>query len=131
MKKFFKRLKKKPILFSTIIFFSLFLLSTFCLTYSILKVNNIENLLRYLVSVFLILLVIYLLTIFIKIVFKGKNALIISFDIILVVLFIITSYSCVTINNIYKSISNISLLFFVITLTSYVTVSLCIFEILL
>jgi len=107
MKKFIKRIKKRPILVFAIIFFILFVISTSCLIYSILRVANIENLLRYLISTVLGLLIIYFAFGIIKIIFKGKNAAIIVYDIIFIILFVISSYACTTINNIYSSISNI------------------------
>jgi len=82
MKKFIKRIKKRPILVFAIIFFILFVISTSCLIYSILRVANIENLLRYLISTVLGLLIIYFAFGIIKIIFKGKNAAIIVYDII-------------------------------------------------
>ena len=107
MNKFKKRLKKKPILIFTIIFFILFLISTTCLIYSILNISNIENILRYLISILLGLITIYIFLNLIKIIFKGKNPAIILFDILLVFIFVITSFGCSTINNIYGGISNI------------------------
>ncbi|MBQ1812975.1 MAG: LCP family protein [Bacilli bacterium] len=105
MKKILKRLKKKPILIFTSIFFCLFLMSSICLLYSILRVANIENTLRYLVSGILILLVMYFFFGMIKIIFKGKNAGIIMYDIIFILLFVITAYLTTTISGIYNSIS--------------------------
>lgn len=107
MKKFKKRIQKKPILIFTLIFFLLFLISTSCLVYSILRVANIENLLRYLISILLVLIALYFFLNMLKIVFKGKNVGIITFDIIIILLFVIMSYACTTINNIYSSISSI------------------------
>lgn len=107
MKKFIKRIKKKPILISTIIFFSLFLFSSIFLIYSILKIANIENLLRYLISIILVLVIIYFLLETIKVIFKAKKPLIIVMDVLFILLFLITSYACTTINNIYGGISNI------------------------
>ncbi|MBQ6282709.1 MAG: LCP family protein [Bacilli bacterium] len=105
MKKILKRLKKKPILIFTSIFFCLFLMSSICLLYSILRVANIENTLRYLVSGILILLIMYFFFGMIKIIFKGKNAGIIMYDIIFILLFVITAYLTTTISGIYNSIS--------------------------
>lgn len=105
MKKILKRLKKKPILIFTSIFFCLFLMSSVCLLYSILRVANIENTLRYLVSAILILIIIYFFFGMIKIIFKGKNAAIIAYDIIFIILFVITAYLTSTISGIYNSIS--------------------------
>ena len=107
MEKFIKRIKKKKILISTIIFFLLFTFSTLCLIYSILRVANIENMLRYLVSIVLILLIIYLFLQVLKVVLKGKNPAIIVLNIVFILLFTITSYACTTINGIYSSISKI------------------------
>ena len=107
MDKLKKRLKKKPILIFTIIFFILLLISTTCLVYSILNISNIENILRYLISILLGAITIYIFLNLIKIVFKGKNPAIILFDILLVIVFVVTSFACSTINNIYGGISNI------------------------
>ena len=105
MKKLLTRIKKKPILISTTLFFGLFLLSSICLIYSILRVGNIENTLRYLVSGLLGLLIIYFTLSTIKIIFKGKNIGIIFYDILFVLLFLITAYLTTTISGIYNSIS--------------------------
>ena len=102
-----KRIKKKPILMSTIVFFTLFLFSLVCLIYSILRIPNIEDLLRYMVCGLLVLIIIYILLNVIKIIFKGKNAGIIMLNIILVIMFVSSSYIAITINNIYNSINNI------------------------
>lgn len=107
MEKFIKRIKKKKILISTIIFFLLFTFSISCLIYSILRVDNIENMLRYLVSVLLCLIIIYLFLQTIKVILKGKNPAIIGLNIVFVLLFTVTSYTCTTINGIYNSISKI------------------------
>ena len=105
MRKIFKRIKKKPILIFTVIFFTLFLLSSICLIYSILRISNIENLLRYLICALLVILIIYYFLSMIKIIFKGKNAGIIFYDIIFILLFVLMSFITVSINNIYNSIS--------------------------
>lgn len=107
MEKFIKRIKKKKILISTIIFFLLFTFSTSCLIYSILRVANIENMLRYLVSIVLGLIIMYLFLQTLRVVLKGKNPAIILLNIVLILLFTITSYACTTINGIYSSISKI------------------------
>ena len=107
MNKFKKRLKKKPILFFSILFFIFLLISTICLVYSILNISNIENILRLLICILLGFINIYILLNLIKIIFKGKNAAIILFDIILIFGFVINSYACSTINNIFGGITNI------------------------
>lgn len=107
MRKILKRIKKKPILTSCTIFFGLFFISLGCLVYSILRVANIENTLRYMVSTLLGLGFIYVLLMFIKIIFKGKNAGIIFFDILLILLFVGNSAVCATISGLYNSISNV------------------------
>lgn len=107
MNKFKKRLKKKPMLVFTILFFVFLLISTSCLIYSILNISNIENILRILVCILLGFIIIYIFLSLIKIIFKGKNPAIILFDIVLILSFIITSYACSMINNIYGGISNI------------------------
>ena len=105
MKKLLKRIKKKPILIFTTLFFCLFFVSAVCLIYSILRVANIENALRYLISGVIFLLIIYFLLGMIKIIYKGKNAAIILYDVIFVILFAIMGYATSTINGIYNSIS--------------------------
>lgn len=107
MEKFIKRIKKKKILISTIIFFLLFTFSTSCLIYSILRVANIENMLRYLVSILLGLIIVYLFLQTLKIILKGKNPAIIGLNIVFILLFTLTSYACTTINELYSSISKI------------------------
>ena len=105
MKKLIKRIKKKPILIFTTIFFILFLVSSVCLIYSILRIANIENTLRYLISIFICILNIYVLLSTIKIIFKGKNIGVILFDILLIILFLVFSYVTVSINGLYNSFS--------------------------
>ncbi len=105
MKKLLNRIKKKPILIFTTLFFCLFLISSICLTYSILRVDNIENTLRYLISGLLVLIILYFNLCLIKIIFKGKTAGIIIYDILFVILFVITAYLTSTISGIYNSIS--------------------------
>ena len=106
MKKLLKRIKKRPILIFTTIFFLLFIISSVCLIYSILRVSNIENILRYMICALIFVLDIYLLLGTIKITMKGKNIGIIAYDIIFLILFLIMCYSFVTINGLYDSISN-------------------------
>ncbi len=106
MKKIFNRIKKKPILVFTTIFFLLYTISSICLIYSILRVSNIENILRYLICAFLLILNIYFVLSMIKITMKGKNAGIIAYDILFVLLFAGMCYSFVTINGLYDSISS-------------------------
>ena len=106
MKKIINRIKKKPILVFTTIFFLLYTISSICLIYSILRVSNIENILRYLICAFLLILNIYFSLSMIKITIKGKNAGIILYDIIFVLLFLGMCYTFVTINGLYDSISN-------------------------
>lgn len=107
MKKISKRIKKRPILLFMIIFFVLFLLSSICLTYSILKVSNIENLLRYLISILIIFICIFSFLECYKLIFKGKSFAIILIGIIFAILFIGESYTCGIINGLYSSIKNI------------------------
>ncbi len=107
MKKILKHIKAKPILIMLIIFYILLTLSTTCLMYSILKIQNIENILRYLVSAFLGLLLIYCLMQTYKLIIKGKLLGILLFGIVIFGLFIGESYACGLINKIYTSIDNI------------------------
>lgn len=107
MKKISKRIKKRPILLFMIVFFALFLLSSICLTYSILKVSNIENLLRYLISTLIIFICIFSFLECYKLIFKGKSFAIILIGIIFAILFIGESYTCGIINGLYSSIKNI------------------------
>lgn len=107
MKKISKRIKKRPILLFMIVFFVLFLLSSICLTYSILKVSNIENLLRYLISILIIFICIFSFLECYKLIFKGKSFAIILIGIIFAILFIGESYTCGIINGLYSSIKNI------------------------
>jgi len=107
MKKVIRRIKKKPILIFTAIFFLLFLLSSICLIYSILRVSNIENILRYMISSLLVIVNIYVSLSVYKIIFRGKNLGIIAYDILLIILFVIFCFITITINGLYSSISNI------------------------
>ena len=107
MEKLKRRVKKKPILVFSILFFIFFLVSSLCLTYSIFKISNIENILRYSIDILIIFIIAYLFLGLIKIIFKGKNPAIILYDIMIVLLFVITSYACSIINNIYSGISSI------------------------
>lgn len=101
-----KKIKRKPILVFTTIFYILFVVSMVCSIYSILRVANIENLLRYLISGLLFLIIVYFSLSFYKIVYKGKNAGIILYDILFVVLFTISSFAFATINGFYNSIDD-------------------------
>ena len=87
MKTVIKKIKNKPILTFSILFYILFLLSSVCSIYSILKISNIENFLRYIGSLFIFLLSAYMLILLFKIVLKGKNPAIILYDIIIIILF--------------------------------------------
>ena len=107
MKTVIKKIKNKPILTFSILFYILFLLSSVCSIYSILKISNVENFLRYIGSFFIFLLSAYMLILLFKIVLKGKNPAIILYDIIIIILFIILSYLSVTINGLYNSISSV------------------------
>ena len=102
-----KRIKKKPILTFSTIFYILFLLSSICLIYSILRVSNIENTLRYMISALIGLIDIYFLFSLIKIIYKGKNFGIILLDIIFVVLFAGCSFITIKITHLYDSLSKI------------------------
>ena len=107
MKKIKKRIKSKPVLISIIIFLFLFLLSSVCLIYSILKISNIENILRYLVVILILLIVTFNILEVYKLIFKGKTPGILLFGLVLLILFTIESYTCGIINGIYTSIDNI------------------------
>ena len=107
MKRFFRRIKNKPSLTFITIFFILSVVSTICLTYSILRVANIENILRYMISALLIILLLFNGFETYKLIWKGKNFGIILFGTIFMLLFIGECYACNTINNIYNSIDNI------------------------
>jgi len=104
MKKIVNRIKKRPILVSTLVFSILFLLSSVCLIYSILRVDNIENLLRYIFCVVIFLSMIYALLQAYTIINRAKNVGIILNSILLIALFIVESYACSTINEIYNSV---------------------------
>lgn len=107
MKKIKKRIKSKPVLISIIIFLFLFLLSSVCLIYSILKISNIENILRYLVVILILLILTFNILEVYKLIFKGKTPGILLFGLVLLILFTIESYTCGIINGIYTSIDNI------------------------
>lgn len=107
MNKIKQRIKKKPLLVSIIVFLALFFISNTCLIYSILKIANIENLVRYLISSLLVLIFILIALECYKLIFKAKNFLIIIFMILLIGLFIGESYACGIINGFYNSINNI------------------------
>ena len=107
MNKIIKRIKKRPILIFTTVFFLLFFFSSICLIYSILRVSIIENILRYMISALLVLVDIYFSLSMYKIIFRGKNAGIIFYDILFIILFVICSYITVTITGLYNSISRI------------------------
>ena len=107
MKKVLRKIKNKPSLTYITIFFILTIISTICLVYSILRVANIENILRYIISFLLIILLIFNGLETYKLICKGKNIGIILFGTIFMLLFIGEFYTCNTINNIYSSIDNI------------------------
>lgn len=106
MSKISRRIKKKPILVFITVFSILFLISTICLIYSILKFSNIENMIRYLASIILGLLSIFCLLQTYKLIYKGKTFGILLYGIILVSLFILESYACGIASGLYSSISN-------------------------
>lgn len=106
MSKISRRIKKKPILVFITVFSILFLISTICLIYSILKFSNIENMIRYLASATLGLLLILCLLQTYKLIHKGKTPGILLYGIILVTLFIAESYACGIASGLYSSIDN-------------------------
>ena len=88
MKKVMKRIKRKPTSLFMLIFNILFLFSSICLIYTILRVANIEDLLRYMATFLIFLFIIFSFLETFKLTFKGKNIAIILWGIILVLLFI-------------------------------------------
>jgi len=107
MKKIKQRIKNNPLLVVVTVFFTLFFISNTCLIYSILKVENIENFIRYLVCGLLFLLFVILILEVYKVIFKGKNLFIIIFGILLLGLFIGESYAVGLISGFYNSMNNI------------------------
>jgi LCP family protein required for cell wall assembly len=107
MKKIKQRIKKNPLLVTVTVFFTLFFISNVCLIYSILKVENIENFIRYAVCGLLFLLFVILVLEVYKVIFKAKNLFIIIFAILLLALFIGESYAVGLISGFYNSINNI------------------------
>lgn len=107
MKKIKQRIKNNPLLVAVTVFFTLFFISNTCLIYSILKVANIENFVRYLVCGLLVLLFLILILEVYKVIFKGKKFFILIFGIILLALFIGESYAVGLISGFYNSINNI------------------------
>lgn len=107
MKKVMKRIKRKPTSLFMIIFNILFLFSSICLIYTILRVANIEDLLRYMTTFLIFLFIIFSFLETFKLTFKGKNIAIILWGIILVLLFIGESIACGMINGIYDKVKNI------------------------
>lgn len=107
MKKIKQRIRKKPLLIAVTIFYLLFVVSSACLIYSILKIANIENFVRYLVSILILLLLIFNTLQCYKMIFKGKNFFILLFCILLLGLFISESYACGIISGFYNSINSI------------------------
>ena len=59
MKKVMKRIKRKPTSLFMLIFNILFLFSSICLIYTILRVANIEDLLRYMATFLIFLFIIF------------------------------------------------------------------------
>lgn len=102
-----KILKNKNFILVTMMFV-LFFISNFYLIDTILKLNNIENNLRYLISLVLFLLFSLVLIKFLKIIINKKNKKGITMSIILLFLFIIQSFSYNTINKVYISINTMS-----------------------
>ena len=107
MKKVMKRIKRKPTSLFMLIFNILFLFSSICLIYTILRVANIEDLLRYMATFLIFLFIIFSFLETFKLTFKGKNIAIILWGIILVLLFIGESIACGMINGIYDKVKNI------------------------
>lgn len=107
MNKIINRIKHKPALVALTIFFILYFISTICLTYSILKISKIEDLLRYLISSLLILFLIFNSFECYKLIFRGKNIGILLYGMLLMILFIVECYVCGIVTGIYSSIDNI------------------------
>lgn len=102
-----KNLKNKNFIILSMAYI-LFFVSNFYLIKTIFKINNIENILRYLV-IFILILMFSLATIkFIKVIVNKKRKKSILLSIILIVLFIIESLAYNTINKVYMSINSIS-----------------------
>lgn len=97
---------KNFVLLSMMLF--LFFISSFYLIKTILKINNIENTLRYLIVAILILLFSLTFLKALKIFIKKQNKKSIILSIILVIFFIIECTVYNTISKVYSSIDNIS-----------------------
>lgn len=76
------------------------------LIYGILKISNVENTIRYLSCLLIILVLIYNFLSCIKVTLKGRNALIIVYCILFILLFTGMGYIASTINGFYGKISS-------------------------
>ncbi len=108
MKKIIEKLKQHKSLYIIPLLIIINMISSFLLIYGILKLNSIENFLRYSLCGILILLFIYLFLTSIKIITKGKKSIIIIFSIIIAIICSIELVSYIGIRKVYKSIDNMN-----------------------
>lgn len=107
MKKVFEILKNKYFVLLLMMFTIFFISNTYIIIF-LLKLNNIENLFRFLLILFLILLVSFFVIKIIKIITLNKLKLSIVYSIILLILFTSQSFIYNTFHKVYSSIDNIS-----------------------
>ena len=74
-----KKIKKRPILVVMYASYILMTLAGLLLIYGVLKISNVENIIRYLSCFLIFLVLIYTFLSCIKVTLRGKNALIIIF----------------------------------------------------
>ncbi len=106
--KIINRTKNNKILLILPLLLTAYTLSSISIIYSILKINNVENFLRYIICLFVFFLLVYIYILSLKFMIKGKQFGVLFFSFLLLFLFTAHSFTSATINRVYNSINRIS-----------------------
>ena len=101
-----KKIKKRPILVVMYASYILMTLAGLLLIYGVLKISNVENIIRYLSCFLIFLVLIYTFLSCIKVTLRGKNALILVYSVLFILLFAGMGYIASTVNDFYGKISS-------------------------
>ena len=101
-----KKIKKRPILVVMYAAYILMALASLLLIYGILKISNVENIIRYLSCFLIFLVLIYTFLSCIKVTLRGKNALILVYSVLFILLFAGMGYIASIVNDFYGKISS-------------------------
>lgn len=101
-----KKIKKRPILVVMYAAYILMTLASLLLIYGILKISNVENIIRYLSCFLIFLVLIYTFLSCIKVTLRGKNALILVYSVLFILLFAGMGYIASIVNDFYGKISS-------------------------